>query len=287
MNPASIVTDWTPDLHKTDSTRTNARLWFARPMFAAALLLTFHLIGLRPLARAQSTGIQEPYPPLHDGAYTGQAVPESLDPLVAYRWNLASASEGLQIYTLPVKQAWATPPTAVKNLDSIKNAKTNVTVEGPVDIRLEFGSEAAAWVEFDSADFAGSIEMSIGEYNLPWQFPKKTAVPVRHGNTYRLELNRELYEGVRFAWIHVHRVEHPWHITAVRLICQIRPTNYEGAFSSSDPMLTRIWYAGAYGVKLNLLKEYLGAILIDRGDRLTWTGDAHPAQAASMAAFGN
>jgi len=239
------------------------------------------------LAWAQSTGVHEPYPLLHGGAYTGRAVPESVDPLVAYRWKSTRASDGLQIYTLAAKRAVATPPTAVKNLDSIKNTAADVTVDGPVDIRLDFGSEAAAWVEFDSPDLAGSIEMSISEYNLPWQFPKKTAVPVRYGKTYRLELNPELYEGVRFAWIHVHRVEHPWHITAVRLVCQIKPTNYAGAFSSSDPVLTRIWYAGAYAVKLNLLREYFGAILIDRGDRLTWTGDAHPAQAASMAAFGN
>ncbi|RZM12739.1 MAG: hypothetical protein EOO88_45260, partial [Pedobacter sp.] len=51
--------------------------------------------------------------------------------------------------------------------------------------------------------------------------------------------------------------------------------------------LTRIWYTGAYTLKLNLLKDYLGAILMNRGDRFSWTGDAHPAQAASMVAFGN
>ena len=52
-------------------------------------------------------------------------------------------------------------------------------------------------------------------------------------------------------------------------------------------MLTRIWYAGAYGVKLNLKKDHFGAILMDRGDRYSWTGDAHPAQAAALVAFGN
>jgi hypothetical protein len=40
-------------------------------------------------------------------------------------------------------------------------------------------------------------------------------------------------------------------------------------------------------VRLNLEVEYFGAILVDRGDRISWTGDAHVAQAASMAAFGN
>ena len=52
-------------------------------------------------------------------------------------------------------------------------------------------------------------------------------------------------------------------------------------------MLTRIWYVGAYTVKLNLLSNYFGAILVDRGDRISWTGDAHCSQAASLVAFGN
>jgi len=52
-------------------------------------------------------------------------------------------------------------------------------------------------------------------------------------------------------------------------------------------MLTRIWYDGAYTVKLNLEANYIGAILVDRGDRIAWTGDDHCAQAAALAAFGN
>ena len=78
-----------------------------------------------------------------------------------------------------------------------------------------------------------------------------------------------------------------WHITGLRLVCQTKPANYNGSFSCSDPMLTRIWYAGAYTVKLNLEANYFGAILIDRGDRISWAGDAHCAQAAALAAFGN
>lgn len=79
----------------------------------------------------------------------------------------------------------------------------------------------------------------------------------------------------------------PATISAVRLVCQTKPANYEGSFRCSDPTLTRIWYTGAYTVKLNLLKEYFGAILMERSDRHSWTGDAHPSQAASMVAFGN
>jgi hypothetical protein len=154
--------------------------------------------------------------------------------------------------------------------------------------------ESAAWLEFDSPDLTGTVEMSISEYDEPAiensggpAHRIKTLAPQRYGNTYRLELNSELYEGVRFGWIHVHSFDSPWQITAVRAVCQVKPTNYNGSFACSDPLLTRIWYTGAYGVKVNYCKDYFGAILMDRGDRYSWTGDAHPAQAASMTAFGN
>jgi hypothetical protein len=158
---------------------------------------------------------------------------------------------------------------------------------------FDFGRVNAAWFEFESEDLDGEIEMSISEFNEPAvfnagsQYPKKTTKPVRYGNTWRLELNKELYEGVRFAWIHIHSLKNPANISSIRLVCQIKPTNYEGSFSCSDPTLTRIWYTGAYTVKLNLLKDYFGAILMERSDRRSWTGDAHTSQAASLVAFGN
>ncbi|GAA4336284.1 hypothetical protein GCM10023149_44870 [Mucilaginibacter gynuensis] len=171
-----------------------------------------------------------------------------------------------------------------------KKDKT-IVVNGEGSIRFDFGQENAAWLEFDSPDLSGKVEMSISEFNEPpvdaSSYPVKTLSPKKYGNTYRLELNPELYEGVRFGWIHVRSFPKNWHITGVRLVCQIKPTNYNGSFSCSDTMLTRIWYTGAYTVKLNLLKDYLGAILMNRGDRFSWTGDAHPSQAASMVAFGN
>ena len=129
--------------------------------------------------------------------------------------------------------------------------------------------------------------MGVSEFNAPAN-ENCIAAPERIGNTYRLKLSPEFYEGVRFGWAYIRSFSgKPWHISAVRLICQIKSTNYNGNFSCSDAMLTRIWYTGAYTVKLNLLKNYFGAILMDRGDRISWTGDAHIAQSAAMVAFGN
>ncbi len=237
--------------------------------------------------------IAQPYPYVSGGEFSGEALPASPDPLVAYRWPNPRAADGLQVFLIKPKFFESDSATSFAKLDSLATESPSVEVRGTGSIRLDFGAEYAAWLEFDSPDCPGGVEMSISEYNEPAivnkmpEHPIKTLAPVKHGNTYRLELNKDLYEGVRFGWIHVRNFTKPWHITGVRLVCQTKPVNYEGSFSCSDPMLTRVWYTGAYVVRLNLLKDYIGAILMDRGDRHSWTGDAHPTQAASLVAFGN
>ncbi|MGN0201759.1 MAG: alpha-L-rhamnosidase C-terminal domain-containing protein [Candidatus Cryptobacteroides sp.] len=140
---------------------------------------------------------------------------------------------------------------------------------------------------------AVGLECSISEFNEPAVFnagsqhPRKTLAPTRYGKVFRLELNKELYEGVRYAWIHVRSIDKPLRIKNVRLVCQARPANYDGSFDSNDPTLNRIWYTAAYTVRLNFLKDYFGAILMERSDRFSWTGDAHTSQAAALVAFGN
>jgi len=243
----------------------------------------------------KSSPVNEPYPYINSGNFSGNPVLESPDPLISYMWINPKATDGLEIYTLKPVNVTTENLSSFSNLNSLAGDNPNVTVTGMGSVMIDFGCENAAWLEFDSPDIknSDSVEMSISEYNEPAivnagaQNPVKTKVPVKYGNTYRLELNKELYEGVRFGWIQVRKFSKPWHITGIRLVCQIKPTNYNGSFSCSNSLLTRIWYTGAYTVKLNLLKDYFGAILMERSDRFSWTGDAYPAQAASMVAFGN
>lgn len=240
--------------------------------------------------------IPEPYPPINSGAFIGLAVTESPDPLVNYHWKDPHGSDDLQVYTLPPRVVTADHPDFFEKLKSLCGKQPRVTVRGIGSICIDFGVESAAWLEFDSPDLGDpgtTVEMSISEYNEPGivnpgpEHPVKTLVPVRHGQTYRLELNKLLFEGVRFGWIHVRRFEKPWHITGVRLVCQAKPVNYNGSFSCSDPKLTRIWYMGAYGIRVNFRGDYICASLMDRGDRYSWTGDAHTTQAGALVAFGN
>jgi alpha-L-rhamnosidase len=231
------------------------------------------------------SAIKQPYPVLHGGAFDGPQVKDSPDPLVRYRWKNPQASDGLQIFAIMPVAVVADVAAAFDGLASATTGKTNITVNGPGSIRLDFGVECAAWIEFDSPDCPGGVEMGISEYNEPGL--NKARAAVKHGNTYRLELNPELYDGVRFAWINVKAPATPWHITAIRAVCQVKPANYAGSFACSDPLLTKIWYMSAYGVKASLCKDYFGSILMDRGDRMSWTGDAHTSQAAALVALGN
>lgn len=170
----------------------------------------------------------------------------------------------------------------------------SVEVKGRGDLRFDFGVLSAGWIEFESDDIPADAEFSISEYNQPAvvnegaQYPKKTAHPIRvSGSTWRLVLNREYYEGVRFGWLHSRSGNSRWSLRNLRLVCQARPTNYAGSFECDDPLLERIWETGALTVRLSLLRDHFGSILVERGDRHSWTGDAYVSQAAAMPVFGN
>ena len=237
----------------------------------------------------QGFKIPEPYPVI-SGKFSGNEISESLDPLVGYKWEKTHADDDLEIYILHPQRITSDLPA---NVQFGKDNALPIKLKSACNLMFDFGRENAGWLEFDSDDFDGKVEMSISEYNEPAVLnsvatnPKKTLAPIKYGSTYRLELNKELYEGVRFGWIHIRSLNKPCTIKDVRLVCQVKPTNYRGSFSCSNEMLTRIWYAGAYTLKLNFQKDFFGAILMERSDRFSWTGDAYPAQAASMVAFGN
>ena len=150
-----------------------------------------------------------PYAYLNGGDFKGPNVPESPDPLMRYRWDNPKAGDELQVYYLRPVSVLAENRENFENLSSLTSHNPHVTINGTGSIMMDFGVESAAWLEFDSPDLTGTVRMSISEYNKPAivnagaQNRFKTKKPVKYGNTYRLELNTELYEGVRFGWIHI------------------------------------------------------------------------------------
>lgn len=237
--------------------------------------------------------IVQPYDYVSDGGFSGKEQPYSPDPLVTYRWNNPIAADPLEIFLRKPLAADTESPDSFSGLCSLMTDHSDVTVKGTGSICMDFGAEYAGWLEIDSPDLSGEIALGVSEYNQPAfvnrgpKSPSKTAVPVKYGDTYRVELNDELYEGVRFGFINITAFDKPFHITGVRLVCQTKPVNYVGSFDSDHEMLNKIWYTAAYTVRANFKKDYLAAIIVDRGDRHSWTGDAYTSQAAALIAFGN
>ena len=235
----------------------------------------------------QRSPIAQPYKYVTGGQMSGAAVDASPDPLVSYVWDQPKATDSLQVYVVhPVSAEAVSGAGNFTGLSTVGAEQCAVKVKGTGVIRLDFGTELPAWIEVDSPDLTGDVEFGISEYNVSVPLGK-VKKPVRYNKTYRLELNKELYEGVRYGFIYVNKFAAEFNITSIRAVCQVKPTNYTGSFDTDNPMLNRIWYVGAYDVKANLREDCFGAILIDRGDRFSWTGDAYPAQAASMVAFSN
>lgn len=130
-------------------------------------------------------------------------------------------------------------------------------------------------LEFDSSNLLSAdlhlVSLGIGE----WTEVQKAGTPKAYSGTYRLETNDQLYEGVRFAFLTVSAApSQPFNVSMLRAVSQAKPVNYLGSFSApGDDLLTRIWYTAVFTVRLNLETDYIGAILVDRGDRCVSAGD--------------
>ena len=220
---------------------------------------------------------------------------------MSWAWPSNVNTTQLELYNVTPIFVVADQPQSFANLASLASRAPNVTVTGPGLLTISFGTESAAWLEFDSPDLPDDVLttmlLSLSETSEP--MPTKSLLAVPYGRTYRLETNPQIYEGLRFGFINITLApSRPFHITAVRAVAQTLPVAYLGSFESvDDPMLTRTWYTGAYCPKLNMVGPplpgavppsvfMLDAILISRGDRIGWTGDDHVAQGAIMHAFG-
>lgn len=269
--------------------------------------------GPVPLALACALGLfiapcrgggaaQDPYPGLNGFTASARgAQPNSPDPLLQYAWP-NTPTEGAQLQVYYAHPATAQVTSGDASAVDIGSGADSLTVRGgPVTVEFDFGVERAAWLEIDATGLddeflACCVQLGVSEYSLPEvvnrgpKSPNKTTTPVKHVNssmpgiaTYRLELNQLLYEGVRYGFLMVTAAPStPFNILKVRLVAQILPSAYHTVgWDSDDTELSRAWWVAAHTLRLNLMPTYFGSILIDRGDRHSWTGDAHLSQRAS------
>jgi alpha-L-rhamnosidase len=272
----------------------------------------------------------EPFPYLHD--YCADClhdIPESPDPLVSYTWSASVNTSQLQIYRIHQPTSYKVIPSdAISKNDlerffSISPASQNSSTSSNTSaitrpsslaslkiyrnciIVLDWGVERAAWFELQIiVPPTAQVLASISEFNEP--YPGKTKALTHYGNhTYRLETNEELYEGVRFSFVHItfvndgiqhqYRSQHNTEVNHyspprveirdVSLVAKIKPVAYTGRFHSSNTQLTQAWYTGAYGVRLNMEANGFNSVLVERGDRVAIQGDGHPTIDTALVAF--
>ena len=90
------------------------------------------------------------------GSFCGEKVPESPDPLVAYRWERPLASDNLEHYELhPLSIEMR---TASGKTRSIRPGRP-IRIDEPCTLMLDFGQVNAGWLAFDSDDLAGEVEI--------------------------------------------------------------------------------------------------------------------------------
>ena len=234
-------------------------------------------------------------PPLSGGSWRKDlVVPASPDPAISYHWTHPPKDDAeMQLLTREPSEVLAQPASAFTRLHAM--SPIEFTVQGAGSLRFDFGTECAGSLIFDTdGQLSPGVTVSISEYNSPEKVnggpthPEKTVQPVRQNGSWVAVFNTEGYEGIRFAWINVNQnPATPWKIRNPRLNCMVKPVVYRGSFHSSDALLDSIWYTGAYTARLNMQSHGLSALLIDRGDRISWTGDAYVTQRAVLGAFGS
>ena len=185
------------------------------------------------------------YPSLSGGAFSGSPAPSSPDPLASYRWEAATiqAQQFQEYRREPLKLLASEPvPSSFSGASTLLQGSAGagaMVVSGPGSVGFDFGSECAGWLEFDSADLdlaSVAVSLSSSEFTLP-QFTTPTGEN-NHGNCtlparavmgipgrYQLAINTQLYEGLRYAWLHVQAVSgNPpikFTVTNVTAVCQV------------------------------------------------------------------
>jgi alpha-L-rhamnosidase len=263
------------------------KLFFRKYFFVSLLCLLLFICNIYsqniivPANNRVVNYLVQPYKPLTATKSAGSTKINSPDPLVNYKWQQPAATDLLESYTLLPKKI-RIENNAAQLIAEAKSSVVNITGNGI--IKIDFGVVSPGWIEFDAMGLPEQTLAAIGTQPIS---PNKKDTLKKYGNTYRLELNPQLYEGVRYAWIYIDHFSTPFTIKNIKLVCQAKPVNYTGSFSCSNEVVTKMWYTGAYTVRACYQQDYMGTILDDRGDRVSFTGDAHVAQAASLVAFSN
>lgn len=154
----------------------------------------------------------------------------------------------------------------------------------PAQVIVDFGQEFAGRLVLRGTDGA-SIKIRTGE----WRAACFHAAPaLDNGGPFDLKLNAATdattpYSAFRYALL-TFPEKRAVSLTKLEFDHKYYPVAYRGSFSCSDPLLTRIWYTGAYTAHACMQEEIWDAPKRDRG---LWSGDLLPTGKTIDVAFGD
>jgi alpha-L-rhamnosidase len=138
-------------------------------------------------------------------------------------------------------------------------------------VLVDFGREITGRVRVESASAAPvRVAMSLGEsedeaLHGPYTGVRMLEIPARG----RISGANSAFRYAKLAFLAGPR---PIRIGSIRCDHVYYPVQYRGAFACSDPMLTRLWYVGAYTAHLCMQTDIWDA---PKRDRARWMGDLH------------
>jgi hypothetical protein len=165
---------------------------------------------------------------------------------------------------------------------TIKEIPPSTAASQPPSLVLDFGKELAGRVVIRS-DRPGTVIVSTGESLGEAMFGP-------YGGPHSLALAPGSPAATPYSAFRYAKLTFPGsgqssvHLTAVTMDHDYYPVAYRGSFSCSDPLLTKIWYTGAYTAHLCMQEDIWDA---PKRDRARWMGDLHVSGDVIDTAFGD
>jgi hypothetical protein len=206
-----------------------------------------------------------------------------------------SMISGADIFALSASErviAGATPRVAgVQALaeDSADWATVCLSADGDVRLLLDYGKEWVGFHEFEVDAPAGTIldfhdfefVQRDGRINLCEGMNNSFRYVCREGRqTYRTFVRH----GLRYCWVTVRGTDRPVRLRALRVLVSTYPVAQRGDFDCSDPLLTRIWHAGAHSVRCCAEDTYTDCPTYEQ---VHWVGDARVESLIDLVANGD
>ncbi len=133
------------------------------------------------------------------------------------------------------------------------------------EVLLDFGQEVAGRIQVRGA--GGTVLIGTGE-------SRGEALRGPWGGWHSFSLNTDQTESTPYSAFRYAAVQFsgpgPIRLNRLRLDFKYYPVKYRGAFACSDPLLTKIWYTGAYTSHLCMQENIWDA---PKRDRAMWMGD--------------